>query len=115
MSPLFFWFFLQRHSPGLSGGVAQELRGHAGADAGREGLFGDRLSAREGMRELQSHCVSYFSATFITVLLSYLSVFILTESKNRDLKMPRSLAFHIIPIFRTLFLIPASSGAASCD
>lgn len=84
MFPLYF-FFLQRHSPGLSGGVAQELRGHAGADAGREGLFGDRLSAREGTHEPQSHCVGY-----ITILLSYLSVFILTESKNRDLNMPKS-------------------------
>lgn len=97
--------FLQRHSPGLSGGVAQELRGHAGADAGREGLFGDRLSAREGMHEPQSHCVSYLSATFITVLLSYLSVFIPTESKNRDLNMPKSVEFHIIPVLNTLFLI----------
>lgn len=59
--------------------------------------------------------VSCLSATFITILLSYLSVFILTESKNRDLNIPKSLEFHITHIFSTLFLIPASSGAASCD
>lgn len=43
---------LQCHSPGLPGGAAEELCGDAGADAGREGLPGDRLLASEGMGEL---------------------------------------------------------------
>lgn len=46
---LFLYFFLQRHPAGLSSGTAQELRGHAGADAGREGLPGDWVPAGEGM------------------------------------------------------------------
>lgn len=43
--------FLQCHSPGLPVGAAQELRGYAGADARRKGLFGDWLPAREGTVE----------------------------------------------------------------
>lgn len=42
---------LQCHSPRISGWAAQELCGHAGADAGRKGLFGDWLPAGEGMVE----------------------------------------------------------------
>lgn len=46
-----FWvvLFSQCHPAGLPGGAAQELRGHAGADAGREGLPGDWLPAGKGM------------------------------------------------------------------
>lgn len=39
---------LQCYSAGVPGGAAEELGGHAGADAGREGLPGDWVSAGEG-------------------------------------------------------------------
>lgn len=45
----------QCHSPGLPGWAAQELCGHAGADAGREGLLGDWIPAREGVAEPPLH------------------------------------------------------------
>ena len=38
----------QCHSPGISGRAAQELCGHAGADARGKGLFGDWIPAGEG-------------------------------------------------------------------
>lgn len=46
---------LQCHSAGLSGWAAQELCGHAGADAGRKGLSGDWIPAGEGMLALPLH------------------------------------------------------------
>lgn len=36
---------LQCHSAGIPRGAAEELSGHAGANAGREGLPGDRVPA----------------------------------------------------------------------
>ena len=39
---------LQCHPAGLPGGATEELCGHAGADAGREGLPGDWLPPGEG-------------------------------------------------------------------
>lgn len=48
--PVFLLFFLQRHPAGLPGRAAEELRGHAGADAWREGFSGDWLPAGEGKR-----------------------------------------------------------------
>lgn len=36
---------LQCHSAGVPRGAAEELSGHAGANAGREGLPGDRVPA----------------------------------------------------------------------
>ena len=38
----------QCHSPGVSGGAAEEFRRHAGADAGRKGLSGYWLPPGEG-------------------------------------------------------------------
>lgn len=39
---------LQCHPAGVPGGAIEELRGHAGANARREGLPGDWVPAGEG-------------------------------------------------------------------
>lgn len=39
---------LQCHPAGVPGGAIEELRGHARANARREGLPGDRVPAGEG-------------------------------------------------------------------
>lgn len=41
-------FMLQCDSAGVPGGAVEKLSGHAGANAGRERLSGDRILTREG-------------------------------------------------------------------
>lgn len=42
---------MQRHPAGVPGGAAEELSGHAGANARRKGLPGDWVPAGEGKKK----------------------------------------------------------------
>lgn len=65
MSILFLYerlwlLLLQCHSHGFSAWAAQELRGHAGTDVGRKGIFGHWIPTREGMQELTQNIATVF-------------------------------------------------------
>ena len=47
----------QRDAAGFPGGAAEEFGRHAGADAGREGLPGDRVPAGEGQYRYETSLV----------------------------------------------------------